>query len=1048
MQKAALQEVLPGYEEYLVLLQERNRLLKKMRKKSSRQIENERKEQGFSLYVSGANADKEKAGKPSKPSSHKCMSPEPEERLSKPTRLKTAGDVTKKRMIGLHDLEMLAADEKRKAEEKRRLKTAPARERRRNWMAGSVDIKTERGERCKLRPPETVTDDYDDDFEDDESDEEKVKMEMSNALEDSDSDIEIDASKHTKNHPSKVKPKAPPPRSSQETFSDSDPESEGENEKLLLSLADIKRLRASLAMNKSIRESLAKEVSSDFSSSDEEILEHIQSESSFEDEESREPPSPIAEDVEEDLVPAMDSVCLNDNKNTPKKKSPFLKPTDTVVLELAAPPTKNKVERNLSAARKKDVDLDEDTSLNRVRKSYNSESKPRAQSATVLQSNTPRKSSNRPLSANRVSQKEKLDSDAEANAVMRALREENEKASRLKQEASSHKLPHTSQQVLSGGKPMASPRKSIDPPKKSSDPSRSSLASPRYSSEQRPSSASSSRNVSKHPSSSVEKRPPSSSSSLSKNKSAEPSSTANVNQSFLSDERLTDVMKKVMLMQPKQQKRLFKMLGNLEESTESGDKSETVSRTPPSKPVKATVPVKDMVSPVTENKPLSLEDTVEVNIELLSTWGHKELIGLTELQFFDERWQLIKLTSSNISLHGCRAPSSNLDVLFNGKAKSNKDRNMWCCKYRPRVPVEICVSVPTTHAGMEVSKIKIWNYNKSLTELDIGVKHARIFVGGELIFDGNIEKGCGNQVFDYGFNVYVKDNDKVSPRDEDKSSPKSLSPVIHVRSPRTEKVVTQKQNVRSPSPSTRPSNGSSHTASESTRATATLSTKVDRAPIRSETRTMNHSERNLPKPVMLSDRSGSETEEGQSKADDTMTVRADGSPRVYLPYLTNRGGQRAPPRRYGKDLFKPSVDNHMVQAYYEDQKSTRPEPRFPYTGTENTRVGGHASDHRRDSNNLPSIHKPQPTLESPRRRKTWKTRQGRGGHNNVVPSVEETPRKRGSWVVPDSEDAGPRLYNPQRSKLRNVALPNLSNPRENAIGYDDNVYSSTESLIK
>lgn len=38
-------------------------------------------------------------------------------------------------------------------EEKNRVKTAPARERRRNWLAGSVNIKTERGERCRLKAP-------------------------------------------------------------------------------------------------------------------------------------------------------------------------------------------------------------------------------------------------------------------------------------------------------------------------------------------------------------------------------------------------------------------------------------------------------------------------------------------------------------------------------------------------------------------------------------------------------------------------------------------------------------------------------------------------------------------------------------------------------------------------------------------------------------------------------------------------------------------------------------------------------------------------------
>lgn len=62
-------------------------------------------------------------------------------------------DIHQKRVLDHKDLAILAAEEKRKYEEKNRVKTAPARERRRNWLAGSVNIKTERGERCRLKAP-------------------------------------------------------------------------------------------------------------------------------------------------------------------------------------------------------------------------------------------------------------------------------------------------------------------------------------------------------------------------------------------------------------------------------------------------------------------------------------------------------------------------------------------------------------------------------------------------------------------------------------------------------------------------------------------------------------------------------------------------------------------------------------------------------------------------------------------------------------------------------------------------------------------------------
>jgi hypothetical protein len=48
-----------------------------------------------------------------------------------------------------------------------------------------------------------------------------------------------------------------------------------------------------------------------------------------------------------------------------------------------------------------------------------------------------------------------------------------------------------------------------------------------------------------------------------------------------------------------------------------------------------------------------------------------------------------------------------------------------------------------------ISKVKIWNYNGSLNELNAGVREIRMFFGGELVWTGLIRKGCGNQAFDY-----------------------------------------------------------------------------------------------------------------------------------------------------------------------------------------------------------------------------------------------------------------------------------------------------------
>ena len=53
--KRPKEKIDPGMAEYLSLLQERNRIFKNLEKKNLTQIDNEKKEKGFAIYVNGAN---------------------------------------------------------------------------------------------------------------------------------------------------------------------------------------------------------------------------------------------------------------------------------------------------------------------------------------------------------------------------------------------------------------------------------------------------------------------------------------------------------------------------------------------------------------------------------------------------------------------------------------------------------------------------------------------------------------------------------------------------------------------------------------------------------------------------------------------------------------------------------------------------------------------------------------------------------------------------------------------------------------------------------
>lgn len=62
-------------------------------------------------------------------------------------------------------------------------------------------------------------------------------------------------------------------------------------------------------------------------------------------------------------------------------------------------------------------------------------------------------------------------------------------------------------------------------------------------------------------------------------------------------------------------------------------------------------------------------DMIEVNIVLLSNWGHRDRVGLTEVQFFDGNKKLIPLVPEDVTVHNAHKSSNNIDILFNGKTK-------------------------------------------------------------------------------------------------------------------------------------------------------------------------------------------------------------------------------------------------------------------------------------------------------------------------------------------------------------------------------------------
>ncbi|XP_048188339.1 katanin-interacting protein isoform X2 [Perognathus longimembris pacificus] len=128
------------HDEYLILLQQRNRILKHLKAKDPVQRRLEHLEQGFSVYVNGANSEP-------RTSPRKAVHADFSRSASQ---AESTHDYGRRPLYGEAE-EML----------RRNSRTAPSKVQRRGWHQKSVQIRTEAGSRLHIEPPL----DYSDDFE-------------------------------------------------------------------------------------------------------------------------------------------------------------------------------------------------------------------------------------------------------------------------------------------------------------------------------------------------------------------------------------------------------------------------------------------------------------------------------------------------------------------------------------------------------------------------------------------------------------------------------------------------------------------------------------------------------------------------------------------------------------------------------------------------------------------------------------------------------------------------------------------------------------------
>ncbi|KAK2870458.1 hypothetical protein Q8A67_024850 [Cirrhinus molitorella] len=202
--------------------------------------------------------------------------------------------------------------------------------------------------------------------------------------------------------------------------------------------------------------------------------------------------------------------------------------------------------------------------------------------------------------------------------------------------------------------------------------------------------------------------------------------------------RVSRAMRRIALMEPRQQKCLLKALERIDADDQS-DLTESSSLT------------------LTQRESsLQVTSTLYVTMEIMSNWGHPGQVGLTEIQFFGPQNHKLYVSPHDLDIRNTDQPG-NLAALVNGKTKTTKERHMWVCPFHPPVQLYFVIRNVERSPNFNISRIKIWNYNHSLNDLDIGARHVRLYVNSTLVFEGQLEKGCGNQVFDYSSSIELQE---------------------------------------------------------------------------------------------------------------------------------------------------------------------------------------------------------------------------------------------------------------------------------------------------
>ena len=139
-----------------------------------------------------------------------------------------------------------------------------------------------------------------------------------------------------------------------------------------------------------------------------------------------------------------------------------------------------------------------------------------------------------------------------------------------------------------------------------------------------------------------------------------------------------------------------------------------------------------------------------LELNILSTWGDSNYLGLTGIEVFDDLGNSLKVdglrdikaSPCDINLlMGYGTDPRTVDKLVDGTYFTNDDFHAWLTPFTQGEDHTITINLG---AMTSVSMIRIWNYNKSRIHSYRGARMLTCHLDNQLVFRGEIAKAPGN----------------------------------------------------------------------------------------------------------------------------------------------------------------------------------------------------------------------------------------------------------------------------------------------------------------